>query len=59
MEETLERQRRAQEKESAATLNGAMDKITAALNQMRTTISADTKGEIRANMNVYVFAFIY
>lgn len=47
IESNLERHRRLQDKESAVQLNATMDKIAVVLDQVRQSISSDTKTELK------------
>ncbi|XP_059352148.1 enhancer of mRNA-decapping protein 4-like isoform X3 [Daphnia carinata] len=47
IESNLERHRRLQDKESTAQLNATMDKIAVVLDQVRQSISTDTKTELK------------
>ncbi len=47
IENNLERHRRLQDKESVVQLNATMEKMTAVLDQVRQSIAADTKVELR------------
>jgi len=47
IESNLERHRRLQDKESAVQLNATMDKIAVVLDQVRQSISSDTKAELK------------
>jgi hypothetical protein len=47
IESNLERHRRLQDKESAVQLNSTMDKIAVVLDQVRQSISSDTKMELK------------
>jgi hypothetical protein len=47
IESNLERHRRLQDKESTVQLNATMDKIAVVLDQVRQSISSDTKMELK------------
>ncbi|KAK4023828.1 hypothetical protein OUZ56_009226 [Daphnia magna] len=53
IESNLERHRRLQDKESTAQLNATMDKIAVVLDQVRQSISTDTKTELKKISNEF------